>query len=139
MSIRTNFWDELLLNRDSRQDVAIRRVDDALAHTMQQQQLTTSGLYKQVRELYALDREQGRELNELRAMVKVMGDLLVQLGIDESVLRYRVEAELANQQAVEAERSKAVKTVNCTRCGKQVSLRKTNITTDGIVCDSCAY
>jgi|GEM_PF-3792726 len=49
---------------------------------------------RQVRRLLALVRAQDKEIESLRAVVTVMAEQLVELGVDPKVFEYRVEAEL---------------------------------------------
>ena len=49
---------------------------------------------RQLRRLLSLVRAQDREIEHLRAVVNVMAEQLVELGVDPKVFEYRVEAEL---------------------------------------------
>jgi hypothetical protein len=133
-----SFWEGLLLDDDARQRRAIGRLDDSITDAMQMQAMSAESLGRQIRELYALDRAQGRELAALRAVIRTLGQMLVELGMDESVVRYRLEAaiEMANAEADEQE--EAGRKVQCANCGQQVPIHHTQITETGTVCDRCA-
>lgn len=129
---------DFFISHDVRQDRAMDRIDASLDMVLDNQASTAQNLSSQLRELYALDREQGRELRHLRATVRVLGELLVENGVDPSVLQIRVQAAIGETEIKAAERAKAEKMIACASCGKKVPLQRTNITASGTVCDRCA-
>lgn len=129
---------DLFDDHDRRQDRALDRIDQSITSAIENQAMSAQALFEQIRELYALDREQARELCELRATVKVMGQLLIELGIDESVLRYRVEAAVDESRAQAEEKAVRDRMISCAQCGQEVPPARTNITEFGSVCDRCA-
>jgi formylmethanofuran dehydrogenase subunit E len=77
-------------------------------------------------------REQIRDLGMLvGVLVRILGEASV---VDPSVLKYRVEAAI--EERIEAGKPEN-RMVACTRCGKQVTAARTEMTADGTVCDVC--
>jgi hypothetical protein len=133
-----SFWDALLFDQDDRQTRAINRMHGSITDAIESQAMSSNALFTQIRDLYNLDRAQSQVLTEMRAMIKCLGELVVEAGVDESVVRYRMEAAVTNAREATEAAAKQEQQIKCAGCGKQVPLSGTNITDVGTVCDMCA-
>src|SRR5690606_24439698 len=99
-------------------------------------QLADAGLAAQIGKLFRLDVAQGDEIRRLRLTGDVLIDVLVDtLGLDPSVLKYRLEAALEEARAADEETERRGPTVRCAACAADVPSRSTTITEIGVVCD----
>jgi hypothetical protein len=85
---------------------------------------------------------QNRELERLRATVRVLASLLVESGaVEESTLDYRLEAafaELAPEEPPAARSPSALGTAEfCSRCGAALALARAHQTPSGTLCEEC--
>ncbi len=95
-------------------------------------------LAEQVHKLFRLDIEQAEEIERLRLTVRVLTEVLVDtLGLDETVLQYRLEAAVDEAEEARRTSQKQGKMVRCESCTAMVPSSKTNITAFGVVCDGC--
>ena len=130
------------------------------AHQLQLQDITSDHHRRSLDKLFALDRAQAEELTRLRLLVEILGNLLVEAKLlDGQVVRDRLDDKL--RLIEEAKRPKSpetrqgahpyrgggpapaepppLATTHCGACGKEVFARDTQITGDGVVCDTCYY
>ena len=124
---------DLFLSDETRQNYRIADAAQAAADARFYGKLTEASV-EQLRTQVMAQREQ---IIELWATVGVLTAILQEAGVvDPQILRYRVEAALAEH--AEAARPEN-QTTNCTRCGSTVAMTQTTYSSDGeIVCDRCA-
>jgi len=109
---------------------------------------------QQLRRLFELDRDQGREIARLQAATGVLMEFLVESKVvEEGALRARLDSAFAaldpqqpTSPAAQGERTgrggpaaPPQRQVTCPVCGRQVALRNTFVTVSGEVCDQCYY
>jgi len=95
-------------------------------------------LAEQVHKLFRLDIEQAEEIDRLRLTVRVLTEVLVDtLGLDETVLQYRLEAAIDEAEESKRATQKQGKVIRCEGCTTMVPSSRTNITAFGVVCDDC--
>ena len=94
----------------------------------------TDGMAGNIRKLFELDREQEREIAQLRAVVEELTGLLVASGlVDEATLKARVHERLSAVPAAEP----AQDTVRCASCATAVPRADTYFSDLGEVCSIC--
>ncbi len=95
-------------------------------------------LAEQVHKLFQLDIAQADEIDRLRLTVRVLTEVLVDtLGLDETVLQYRLEAAIDEAGEAKRKAQEQGAMVRCESCSATVPASKTNITAFGVVCDAC--
>ena len=98
------------------------------------------GMAEQIGKLFKLDRKQGQQIVELKAMLLAVTNLLVESGVvpEENVVAAIKGAldEVTPKPAKKGE-AKRVRMTRCASCGKDVPANSTNYTETGEVCDAC--
>lgn len=129
------------------------------AYALELQDWKTTNHATSLKKLFALDRAQAEEIVQLRAMVTVLTELLVQEKVVAGgVLEIRLKDKL--REIDEASRPKAKPSASggpyrgegipaqpevpepvtkCSQCGDEVFTRSTQITAKGVICDGCYY
>lgn len=100
------------------------------------------GLRRQIQRLFALDKDQGKELERLRVTVAVLMDVIVEAGVTtDARLTERLVAALATLEPKPQAGSEAAKpaprVTRCASCGEEVAANFTYVTERGEVCDRC--
>ena len=96
-----------------------------------------AGLASNVRKLYTLDREQEREIAELRMVVEELSALLVSMGIfNEKQLLARVSSRLAASHQQD-DQTPAQDRIHCASCGTSILKSDTYFSETGEVCSAC--
>ncbi len=85
---------------------------------------------------------QRTELDQLRTLVKVLCETLVDVGaVSDKVLDYRLEAALDEQAAARAaavaQAAPEARPLVCAACNTSVPAGRTVVTARGVVCDAC--
>lgn len=100
-----------------------------------------NGLAAQVHRLFALDKDQGKELERLRMTIAVLMDVLVEAGVTEDAkLRERLDLALSTLEPKPAPVTSPAgeaRSVRCAACGNEVAASFTYVTSRGEVCDRC--
>ena len=99
------------------------------------------GLRRQIQRLFALDKDQGKELERLRVTVAVLMDVIVEAGVttDAKLTQRLVTALAALEPKPESgSTTKApARVTRCASCGEEVQASFTYVTERGEVCDRC--
>lgn len=152
---KIGFWEGLFGDVGHYERNAINDNAEGLSMMMEAQYSNAAHNAKQMRKLYALDHAQSKELARLRTMVRVLSDVVIELGFDRDRLANIMEDALDVLESEKtmtegsygpdgspyrgggAEAQKAEPKTTCDRCHKEVLLRRTNITEWGTTCDAC--
>ena len=98
------------------------------------------GMAEQIGKLFKLDRKQGQQIIELKAMLLAVTNLLVESQV---VSEEKVVAAISgalNEVTPKPQKKgepKRVRMTRCASCGKDVPANSTNYTETGEVCDAC--
>jgi hypothetical protein len=129
-------WTDVVFGATTARELA---AINSAAEGVEALQVADAGLAQQIGKLYRLDVAQGEEIRRLRMTVEVLIDVLVDtVGLDPSVLKYRLEAALEEARAADEETERRGAMVRCAACAAEVPSRSTTITEIGVVCDPCA-
>ena len=116
------------------------------AHSLAMQNITAEASSRGLEKLFALDRAQAEEISQLRALLEVISEMLIDAEIiSPDALKFRMKDKL---QALEEAKHSTTDTKKpsapepqsqCSQCNKTVLSRNTQISANGIVCDTCYY
>lgn len=98
------------------------------------------GIAEQIGKLFELDRKQGQQIAELKAMLLAVSGLLVETGVvAEEKLVEKITSTLDELKPKPEKKGepKPVRMTRCASCGKDVPANSTNYTETGEVCDAC--
>ena len=157
---KIGFWQSLLGDVGYYEREAINSNHESISMMMDAQASQSQHLNQQMRKLYELDHAQSKELAQLRTIIRVLSETIIDMGFDKERLELRMEAALDDLESEKTmaqgagagggpyrggamadapkETKPEPKTV-CTRCAKTVLMRRTTITESGNVCDRCHY
>ncbi len=148
-----NWWNSELGYRE-------REALNEASLALELQDITNTSQSKSLSKLFALDRAQAEEISHLRSLVAVMAEMLVEENvISGDILEMRLKDRLreieeakkpkTNSQSqgghpyrgegIPSKEQVPERTTHCSRCGEEVFARDTQITEDGVVCDTCYY
>ena len=130
-------WFNLLDNDTSYAEWrAINEAHDSIQHQAQMDAIQATQLQK----LFALDRTQAEEIQQLRLTIQVLMQLLAEAGVlSPEAFDARIEQRRMALEQKRAEVARRGPMVNCMSCQQSVPSSRTQITGDGTVCDQCYY
>ncbi|MBT8494542.1 MAG: hypothetical protein KJO07_15910 [Deltaproteobacteria bacterium] len=157
---KISFWQSLLGDVGYYEREAINSNHEGLSMMMQAQASQSQHVGSQLRKLYELDHAQSKELAQLRTIVRVLSETIIDMGFDKERLEQRMEAALDDLESEKTmvegagvgggpyrggpvadapQEAMPEPTTVCTHCTNTVLVRRTTITEHGNVCDRCHY
>ena len=135
-----------------------RAINDVAADIANSRATSNLHLASQMKKLYTLDRAQERELERMRAVIQILTEQVVELGADRDAIEVRIQGAMERLEqdaqpkpqpsktggspyrgALPSATAIAEPTGTCTRCDREVLLRRTEFLSSGTVCDRCIY
>jgi len=161
---KIGFWQAVLGDVGYYERDAINSNAESISMLLDSQSFRSEQLGQQMGKLFELDHAQSKELAQLRAIVRVLAETIIDMGFDKERLEQRMENALEDLESAKtmaegvgagvsgggpyrssgAEDQAAVPAKPepqcvCISCAKTVLLRRTTITERGNICDRCHY